>query len=91
MGFSSIYIPYDDNMLMQTDKFLFNRGALLNAAALVLNCSSYDYYVFQDVDTVPVVSQGIPYAFPKGDVPLHLTPFGVHPKANFEVGWRMAD
>lgn len=58
---------------------------MLNAAALVLNCSSYDYYVFQDVDTVPVAVHGLPYTFPKGPAPLHLTPFGIHPHANFEV------
>lgn len=69
----------------QTDAYLFNRGALLNAAILLLQGSSYDYFVFQDVDTVPQPGSGIRYAFPSGPVPLHLTPFGIHPKANFEV------
>ncbi|KAK2080563.1 hypothetical protein QBZ16_000417 [Prototheca wickerhamii] len=75
-------LPY--TAALQTDSLLFNRGALLNAAALVLNCSSYDYYVFQDVDTVPVAAHGLAYTFPKGPAPLHLTPFGIHPHANFE-------
>jgi hypothetical protein len=32
---------------LQADGFLFNRGLLLNAAAQLLQGSSYDYYVFQ--------------------------------------------
>lgn len=32
---------------VQGDSYLFNRGALLNAGALLLEGSSYDYFVFQ--------------------------------------------
>lgn len=68
----------------QAHGYLFNRGALLNAAALLLQGSSYDYFCFQDVDTVPVEKGNISYSFPKGDAPLHLTPNWIHPKSNFE-------
>ncbi len=32
---------------LQSDDYLFNRGLLLNAAALLLQGSSYDYFCFQ--------------------------------------------
>jgi hypothetical protein len=69
----------------QGDGYLFNRGALLNAGALLLEGSSYEYYALQDVDTVPKDGSGVRYSYPRGPVPLHLTPFGIHPKANYEV------
>lgn len=56
----------------QADGFLFNRGALLNAAALLLAGSVYDYYVFQDVDTVPLEKGGIQYSFPRGRLCMQL-------------------
>uniref|UniRef100_A0A1D1ZZK8 Beta-1,4-galactosyltransferase 7 n=1 Tax=Auxenochlorella protothecoides TaxID=3075 RepID=A0A1D1ZZK8_AUXPR len=77
-------LTYDIFIVEQADMYLFNRGALLNAAMLLLQGSAYDYFIFQDVDTIPRPGSGIRYAFPSGPVPLHLTPFGIHPKANFE-------
>jgi hypothetical protein len=38
---------HDVFVVEQADRLLFNRGALLNAAALLLQGSSYDYFCFQ--------------------------------------------
>ncbi|KAL4420361.1 hypothetical protein ABPG77_006168 [Micractinium sp. CCAP 211/92] len=75
---------HDVFVVEQSDDYLFNRGLLLNAAALLLQGSSYDYFCFQDVDTIPLEKGNIQYSFPQGDAPLHLTPNWVHPKSNFE-------
>lgn len=75
---------HDVFVVEQADGYLFNRGLLLNAAALLLQGSSYDHFCFQDVDTIPLEKGNIQYRFPKGDAPLHLTPNWVHPKSNFE-------
>eukprot|EP00208_Stichococcus_sp_RCC1054_P000423 CAMPEP_0206140268 /NCGR_PEP_ID=MMETSP1473-20131121/8849_1 /ASSEMBLY_ACC=CAM_ASM_001109 /TAXON_ID=1461547 /ORGANISM="Stichococcus sp, Strain RCC1054" /LENGTH=205 /DNA_ID=CAMNT_0053534361 /DNA_START=401 /DNA_END=1018 /DNA_ORIENTATION=- len=61
----------------------FNRGALLNAAALFLVDSSYDCLVFHDVDTVCSSNDNVAYRCPKGVAPLHLTPPGLHPRDDF--------
>ncbi|EFN53635.1 hypothetical protein CHLNCDRAFT_136335 [Chlorella variabilis] len=45
---------HDVFVVEQGDAYLFNRGLLLNAAALLLQGSSYDYFAFQDVDTIPL-------------------------------------
>ncbi len=45
----------------------FNRGALLNAAALFLKDSSYDCLVFHDVDTVCSSHDNVAYRCPSGD------------------------
>ena len=44
----------------------FNRGGLLNAAALFLKDSSYDCLVFHDVDTVCSSHENVAYRCPKG-------------------------
>lgn len=75
---------HDVFVVEQADGYLFNRGLLLNAAALLLQGSSYDHFCFQDVDTIPLDKGNIQYSFPKGDAPLHLTPNQIHPKSNFE-------
>ena len=38
---------FDVFVIEQADALLFNRGTLLNAAALLLEGSAYDYYAFQ--------------------------------------------
>lgn len=38
---------FDIIVLEQTPRYLFNRGALLNAAILLLQGSAYDYFAFQ--------------------------------------------
>lgn len=38
---------FDIFVLEQTPRYLFNRGALLNAAVLLLQGSAYDYFAFQ--------------------------------------------
>ena len=43
---------HDVFVVEQADRLLFNRGALLNAAALLLQGSSYDYFCFQVGRTV---------------------------------------
>ncbi|KAL4857077.1 Beta-1 [Chlorella vulgaris] len=75
---------YDVFVVEQADSLLFNRGLLLNAAVQLLQGSAYDYYVFQDVDTIPLEKGAIQYSFPAGPAPLHLTPHWLHPKSNFE-------
>jgi len=44
----------------------FNRGMLLNAGVALLAGSSYDYFVFHDVDTTPTEAGGLPYDYPYG-------------------------
>ncbi|KAK9865177.1 hypothetical protein WJX84_007285 [Apatococcus fuscideae] len=71
-------------IIEQTPELRFNRGALLNAGFLLLAGSDYDYFAFQDVDTVPTEAGNIQYEYPSGMVPLHLTPVGIHPNARYE-------
>ena len=40
-------------VLQQSPRLRFNRGALLNAGALLLAGSEYDHFIFHDVDTLP--------------------------------------
>lgn len=77
---------FDIFVLEQGDGYLFNRGALLNAGVLLLQGSAYDHFVFQDVDTIPLDREtgGVQYRYPRGEAPLHLSPFGMHPKASYE-------
>ena len=63
-------------------RYYFNRGALFNAGALLLEGTAYDHYAFHDVDTV-CGEQPIPYSYPAGEVPLHLTPPGLHPRDDY--------
>ena len=63
-------------------RYYFNRGALFNAGALLLEGTDYDHYAFHDVDTV-CGQQPVPYAYPAGAVPLHLTPPGLHPRDDY--------
>lgn len=78
---------FDVFVIQQSEGLLFNRGALLNAGVLLLQASTYDYFVFHDVDTIPSEAGNIPYEFPGGLVPLHLTPYEIHPKGiRYEVG-----
>ena len=63
-------------------RYYFNRGALFNAAALLLEGTDYDHYAFHDVDTV-CGEQAIPYTYPAGVAPLHLTPPGLHPRDDY--------
>ena len=72
-------------ILEQSPELLFNRGALLNAGFQLLQGSDYDHFAFQDVDTLPTFKGKIQYSYPKGEAPLHLTPFRIHPAANFQV------
>ena len=72
-------------IIEQSPLYLFNRGALLNAGFLLLSASDYDHFAFQDVDTIPTDKGNIQYSYPVGKVPLHLTPYGIHPAANFVV------
>lgn len=72
-------------ILEQSPELLFNRGALLNVGYRILQGSDYDHFAFQDVDTLPTVKGKIQYSYPIGKAPLHLTPFRLHPAANFEV------
>ena len=72
-------------IIEQSQQYLFNRGALLNTAVQLLQASHYDYFAFQDVDTIPRNKSTIQYSYPAGDAPLHLTPFRIHPAANFQV------
>ena len=73
-------VNFDIVLLEQSARLRFNRGALLNAGVLLLSGLDHDYFVFNDVDTVPAKGSGVHYAFPDGDVPLHVTPPGLHPK-----------
>ena len=72
-------------VIEQSAQYLFNRGALLNIGFQLLKGSDYDYFAFQDVDTVPTDRGKVQYSYPAGVAPLHLTPYGIHPTANFEV------
>ena len=72
-------------IIEQSTQFLFNRGALLNAGFQLLQGSDYDHFAFQDVDTLPTERGHIQYTYPVGIAPLHLSPFGFHPAANFAV------
>ena len=63
-------------------RYYFNRGALFNTAALLLEGTDYDHYAFHDVDTV-CGEQAVPYAYPAGAAPLHLTPPGLHPRDDY--------
>lgn len=67
-------------LLEQSAHLRFNRGALLNAGVLLMSGLDYDYFVFNDVDTVPAKGSGVHYEFPEGIRPLHVTPPGLHPK-----------
>ena len=81
---------FDIIVLQQSPGLRFNRGALLNAGALLLAGSRYDHFVFHDVDTLPQLKANLPYTFPSGAKPLHLTPQGIHPRVNYEVSWEMS-
>ncbi len=72
-------------VIEQSAQYLFNRGALLNSGFQLLKGSDYDYFAFQDVDTIPTDRGNVQYSYPAGAAPLHLTPYGIHPTANFEV------
>ena len=76
---------FDLFVLQQSPGLRFNRGALLNAGALLLAGSRYDHFVFHDVDTLPQLKANIGYSFPSGARPLHMTPLGIHPRVNYEV------
>ena len=76
---------FDLFVLEQSPGLRFNRGALLNAGALLLAGSRYDHFVFHDVDTLPQLKANIGYSFPSGARPLHMTPQGIHPRVNYEV------
>jgi len=81
-------------VIEQSAQYLFNRGALLNIGFQLLEGSDYDYFAFQDVDTIPTDRGNVQYSYPAGAAPLHLTPYGIHPTANFEVrasSWSAAD
>ena len=73
-------INYDIVILEQSPNFRFNRGALLNAGVLLTSSLDHDYYIFNDVDTVPAEGSSVHYRYPEGDRPLHVTPPGLHPK-----------
>jgi len=73
-------VNFDIIVLEQSAELRFNRGALLNAGVLLTLGLDHDYYVFNDVDTLPARGSGVRYAFPEGARPLHLTPPGMHPK-----------
>jgi hypothetical protein len=53
-------------VLEQSSALRFNRGMLLNAGVTLLAGSSYDYFVFHDVDTTPTEVGGLPYDYPYG-------------------------
>ena len=72
-------------IIEQSRQFLFNRGALLNVGFQLLQGSDYDHFAFHDVDTLPTERGHIQYTYPAGIAPLHLSPFGFHPAANFVV------
>ncbi|KAK3273664.1 hypothetical protein CYMTET_18106, partial [Cymbomonas tetramitiformis] len=66
----------------QADLLNFNRGLLLNAGVLILQHSGYDHFSLHDVDTIPGDVK-IPYTYPEGNVPMHLTPPGIHPSVDY--------
>ena len=74
------HVNFDIFILEQSPNFRFNRGALLNAGVLLTSSLDHDYYIFNDVDTVPAEGSGVHYDYPEGDRPLHVTPPGQHPK-----------
>lgn len=76
---------FDILIMEQSPGLRFNRGALLNAAALLLQGSEHDYFVFHDVDTYPTKAGNIQYNFPTGPAPYHITPTGIHPDSKSEV------
>ena len=76
---------FDIFVLQQSARLRFNRGALLNAGALLLAGSHYDHFIFHDVDTLPQLKGNIRYTYPTGAKPLHMTPKGIHPRVNYEV------
>jgi hypothetical protein len=79
-------VNFDIIILEQSPNYRFNRGLLLNAGVLLTHSLDHDYYVFNDVDTVPAKGSGIHYTYPEGARPLHITPPGMHPKyAHAEV------
>jgi len=53
----------------QSSALRFNRGMLLNTGVTLLAGSSYDYFVFHDVDTTPTEVGGLPYDYPYGPTP----------------------
>eukprot|EP00884_Botryococcus_braunii_P006855 jgi/Botrbrau1/16170/Bobra.0272s0005.2 len=75
---------FDILIMEQSPGLRFNRGALLNAAALLLQGSEHDYFVFHDVDTYPTKAGNIQYDFPTGPAPYHITPTGIHPDSKSE-------
>jgi hypothetical protein len=77
-------------IIEQSSEHRFNRGALLNAAALLLQDSEHDYFVFHDVDTQPTKEGNIQYNFPTGPAPYHITPAELHPNALPDVTPRHA-
>ena len=54
-------------VLEQSPTLRFNRGMLLNAGVALLAGSSYDYFVFHDVDTTPTEVGALPYDYPYGE------------------------
>ena len=45
--------------------------------------TDYDHFAFHDVDTICGSGPVVQYAYPRGAVPLHLTPPGLHPRDNY--------
>lgn len=76
-------IDFDIFIIEQSDLYHFNRGALLNVGAILMEGSNYDYYAFHDVDTICGQHEVIKYSYPAGKAPLHLTPPGLHPYHNY--------
>ena len=60
---------YDVYVLEQSGQALFNKGKILNAGFSLLE-TKYKYFVFHDVDLIPLIAD---YSFPK--TPVHLSRF----------------
>lgn len=77
-------VKFDIFVLQQTRTLRFNRGLLFNAGFLLLDGSEYDHFCIHDIDTLPTFEGRIPYEYPTGNSPYHLTPSGIHPIHGYE-------
>lgn len=76
---------FDILMMKQSSELSFSHGALLNAAALLLQGSEHDYCMFHDVDTYLVKAGNIQYNFPMGPALCHIARSGIHPDSRSKV------
>ncbi|KAI3381763.1 hypothetical protein SNEBB_005803 [Seison nebaliae] len=71
-------------IIHQSDKYRFNRGALINAGFLSLLPLEFDYIAIHDIDLLPE-SNLLSYQFPIKSGIFHLSSPNIHPLYNYST------